>query len=44
MASMKANSSFWNVVGTKAYMGGEEGVDGQHVQPSYDKLAQAWLQ
>lgn len=39
-----ANTSFWNVVGPKAYMGGEGGVNEPNEKPSYDELAKAWVQ
>jgi len=39
-----ANTSFWNVVGSKAYMSGESGVNEPNEKPSYDDLARAWVQ
>ncbi|MDF1788260.1 MAG: hypothetical protein P1U82_20520 [Verrucomicrobiales bacterium] len=42
--SVEVALSFWIVVGTKAYIGGEEGVNEPSMKPSYDELATAWLQ
>ncbi|MDA7614388.1 hypothetical protein N8586_04565 [Verrucomicrobiales bacterium] len=42
--SVEVAPSFWIVVGTKAYIGGEEGVNEPSMKPSYDELATAWLQ
>ena len=44
LAPAKTPSSFWNVVGSKAYLGGEDGVNEPNVKPSYGDLAKAWLQ
>jgi hypothetical protein len=42
--SVEVAPSFWIVVGTKAYIGSEEGVNEPSMKPSYDELATAWLQ
>ena len=42
--SVEVAPSFWIFVGTKAYIGGEEGVNEPSMKPSYDELATAWLQ